>query len=81
MSHATNSISLSMAGWGGVSAAAVAMPLGGKGWLLQLTPSVLECTPCSATTDHSPSQEFLQKAIGDPEENYSGLKKDLVTML
>ncbi|XP_066485372.1 parathyroid hormone/parathyroid hormone-related peptide receptor-like [Tiliqua scincoides] len=89
VSHTTNSISLSIAGWGVASAAAVAMPLGGKNWLLHLTSSTPapEYTPGSSISDRSPSQEIAPKSLGEalgssphPEGNFS-LKTELETML
>uniref|UniRef100_A0A670IVR3 Parathyroid hormone/parathyroid hormone-related peptide receptor n=1 Tax=Podarcis muralis TaxID=64176 RepID=A0A670IVR3_PODMU len=73
VSHATNSVSLSMASWGVTSAAAVAMPL--------------EYTPASSTLDNSPSQEMMQKVLEENigatalEGKHSCLKKELETML
>ncbi|XP_053117213.1 parathyroid hormone/parathyroid hormone-related peptide receptor-like [Hemicordylus capensis] len=90
VSHATNSVSLSVAGWGVASAAAVAMPLGGKNWLLHLTATTLapEYTPGSSTLDRSPSQEVVQRPFGKalvgsspPEGRQCSLKKELETML
>lgn len=89
VSHTTNSISLSIAGWGVSSATAVAMPLGGKNWLLHLTSTTPspEYTPGSFLLDRSPSQEIAQKSLGEAlgntphsEENFS-LKTELETML
>ncbi|KAJ6654794.1 hypothetical protein lerEdw1_006483 [Lerista edwardsae] len=89
VSHTTNSISLSIAGWGVSSAAAVAMPLGGKNWLLHLTSTtpVPEYTPGSSILDRSPSQEIAQKSLGEglghspPAEGNFSLKTELETML
>ncbi|XP_020649631.3 parathyroid hormone/parathyroid hormone-related peptide receptor [Pogona vitticeps] len=93
ISHATNSVSLSMASWGAASAAAVAMPLGAKNWLLHFTPSALvsEYRTAAFTLDRSPSQEMTQKALTenimvwedspDLERNHSSLQKELETML
>nr|XP_056719326.1 parathyroid hormone/parathyroid hormone-related peptide receptor-like [Euleptes europaea] len=94
VSHVTNSVSLSVAGWGTASATAVALPLGAKNWLPHLTPAAtasLESTPGSPTLPGSPSQEITQKAF---EENlkalrgslqslgsHSGLKEEQETML
>ncbi|XP_026525343.1 parathyroid hormone/parathyroid hormone-related peptide receptor-like [Notechis scutatus] len=91
-SHATNSISLSMASWGTTSATAIAMPLVARNWLLQLASSgaTLEYFPVSSTLYNSLSQEMMQKApdeiikvlVDSPDlENHSCLKKDIETML
>ncbi|KAG8140165.1 hypothetical protein E2320_002887, partial [Naja naja] len=91
-SHATNSISLSMASWGTASATAIAMPLVARNWLLQLASSgaTLEYFPVSSTLYNSLSQEMMQKApeeiikvlVDSPGlENHSCLKKDIETML
>uniref|UniRef100_A0A670IYK7 Parathyroid hormone/parathyroid hormone-related peptide receptor n=1 Tax=Podarcis muralis TaxID=64176 RepID=A0A670IYK7_PODMU len=89
VSHATNSVSLSMASWGVTSAAAVAMPLGTKNWLIHLAPAAAapEYTPASSTLDNSPSQEMMQKVLEENigatalEGKHSCLKKELETML
>lgn len=93
MSHTTNSVSLSRASWGAASAAAVAMPLGAKNWLLHFAPSapVPEYMPAAFALDRSPSQEMTQKALTenimvwedspDLERNCSRLQKELETML
>ncbi|XP_026566448.1 parathyroid hormone/parathyroid hormone-related peptide receptor-like [Pseudonaja textilis] len=91
-SHATNSISLSMASWGTTSATAIAMPLVARNWLLQLASSgaTLEYFPVSSTLYNSLSQEMMQKGpeeiikvlVDSPDlENHSCLKKDIETML
>ncbi|XP_033026436.1 parathyroid hormone/parathyroid hormone-related peptide receptor-like [Lacerta agilis] len=89
VSHATNSVSLSMASWGVTSAAAVAMPPGAKNWLIHLAPTATapEYTPASSTLDNSPSQEMMQKVLEKNisatalEGKHSSLKKELETML
>ncbi|CAI5790075.1 hormone parathyroid hormone-related peptide receptor-like [Podarcis lilfordi] len=89
VSHATNSVSLSMASWGVTSAAVVAMPLGAKNWLIHLAPTAAapEYTPASSTLDNSPSQEMMQKVLEENigatalEGKHSCLKKELETML
>ncbi|XP_060111214.1 parathyroid hormone/parathyroid hormone-related peptide receptor-like [Heteronotia binoei] len=89
VSHVTNSVSLSMAGWGTASATAVALPLGTKNWLLHLTPAAaLEYMPGFPPM---PSQEITEKAFEEnlnasresleSEGSHSGLKKEVETML
>uniref|UniRef100_A0A8D0E905 Parathyroid hormone/parathyroid hormone-related peptide receptor n=1 Tax=Salvator merianae TaxID=96440 RepID=A0A8D0E905_SALMN len=92
VSHATNSISLSMAGWGVTSAAAVAMPISAKNWLFHLAPATAtpENIPSSSTSNNSPGQETMQKVLGkinvsvgspDLGRHNSSLKEELETML
>ncbi|XP_016850125.2 parathyroid hormone/parathyroid hormone-related peptide receptor [Anolis carolinensis] len=86
MSHATNSISLSMASWGVASATAIAMPLGAKNWLVHLAPtaSATEYIPSSFVLDGSPRQMMTQKAHVENINvlrNCSSLKEELETML
>ncbi|KAL8176183.1 UNVERIFIED_CONTAM: hypothetical protein K2H54_025183 [Gekko kuhli] len=92
VSHVTNSVSLSMAGWGTASATAVALPLGAKNWLLHLTPAAaVEYMPGFPTLPRCPSQEITQKAFEEnlkalrgsleSEGSQSGFKKEVETML
>ncbi|XP_015263989.1 PREDICTED: parathyroid hormone/parathyroid hormone-related peptide receptor [Gekko japonicus] len=92
VSHVTNSVSLSMAGWGTASATAVALPLGAKNWLLHLTPAAtVEYMHGCPTLPRSPSQEITQKAFEEnlkalrgsfeSEGSHSGFKKEAETML
>ncbi|XP_039211807.1 parathyroid hormone/parathyroid hormone-related peptide receptor-like [Crotalus tigris] len=93
VSHATNSISLSMTSWGTASASAIAMPLVVRNWLLQLASSgaTLEYFSASSTLCNCLSQEMMQKAPEEIikalvdsqglEENHSCLKKDFETTL
>ncbi|XP_044300449.1 parathyroid hormone/parathyroid hormone-related peptide receptor-like [Varanus komodoensis] len=93
VSHATNSISLSVATWGVASAGAVAMPLGARNWLLHLAPlaAAPEYIPGSSVVDSSPNQDIAQKALGENikalvgspklQGKHSRLKKELETML
>ncbi|KAK9397056.1 PTH2R: Parathyroid hormone 2 receptor [Crotalus adamanteus] len=93
VSHATNSISLSMTSWGTASATAIAMPLVVRNWLLQLASSgaTLEYFSASSTLCNCLSQEMMQKAPEEIikalvesqglEENHSCLKKDFETTL
>ncbi|XP_054851015.1 parathyroid hormone/parathyroid hormone-related peptide receptor-like [Eublepharis macularius] len=93
VSHVTNSVSLSMAGWGTVSAAAVALPLGAKNWLLHFTPAAaaLDYMLGSPTLPRSSSQEIVQKAFEENlkdlrtslelEGSHSCIKKELETIL
>lgn len=92
VSHVTNSVSLSMAGWGTASATAVALPLGAKNWLLHLTPAAaLEYMPGFPPLPRCPSQEMTQKAFEEnikalrgsheTEGSHSGVKNEVETML
>lgn len=92
VSHVTNSMNLSMAGWGTASATAVSLPLGTKNWLLHLTPTAaLEYVPGLPTLPKCPSQEITQKVFEEnlqtlrgsfkSEESHSCFEKEFETML